>query len=120
MYRGLVKDNVGINLDSLFLEREVPSYFHPNKSAFIKLGKFKKLAIFGELNPIISNKYGLKNNPIIFSIFLEKVNENKISQKMLNSLNHRIHLSFAILHLLLIKKLKLMKLLKLLKISIEN
>ena len=57
---------VGINLDSLFLDRQVPSYFHPNKSAFIKLGKFKKLAIFGELNPIISNKYGLKNHPVIF------------------------------------------------------
>jgi len=78
---------VGINLDSLFLDREVPSYFHPNKSAFIKLGKFKKLAIFGELNPIISNKYGLKNHPVIFSIFLEKVTENKNKSKNVKFIN---------------------------------
>ena len=68
---------IGINPDSLFLDREVPDYFHPNKSAFIKLGKFKKIGLFGELNPKFTNKYGFKNNPIVFSIFLEEIIEKK-------------------------------------------
>jgi phenylalanyl-tRNA synthetase beta chain len=63
------------------LEREVPSYFHPNKSAYIKLGKFKKLGLFGELNPKFTNWYGFKNSPIIFSIFLEEVVENNSKVK---------------------------------------
>ncbi|MFL2802972.1 MAG: phenylalanine--tRNA ligase subunit beta [Paracoccaceae bacterium] len=68
---------IGINPDSLFLDREVPDYFHPNKSAFIKLGKFKKIGLFGELNPKFTNKYGFKNSPIVFSIFLEEIIEKK-------------------------------------------
>ncbi len=69
--------SVGINLNSLVIDREVPDYFHPNKSAFLKLGKFKKLGVFGELNPRHTNIYGFKNNPIIFSIFLEELKDNK-------------------------------------------
>jgi len=74
--------NIGINPDSLFLEREVPTYFHPNKSAYIKLGKFKKLGLFGELNPKLTNWYGFKNSPIIFSIFLEEILENNKVKKI--------------------------------------
>ena len=71
-----------INPDSLFLEREVPTYFHPNKSAYIKLGKFKKLGLFGELNPKLTNWYGFKNSPIIFSIFLEEIEEKNQVKKI--------------------------------------
>ena len=73
--------HLGINPDSLQLDRDVPSFFHPNKSAVIRLGKFKVIGVFGELHPNIALKMGLKNCPFIFSIFPEEVSGTKVKIK---------------------------------------
>ncbi len=68
---------LGIRLDSLQLDRQVPNFFHPNKSALVKLGKFKVLGAFGELHPSVSLKMGIKQCPVIFSIFPEQIPDTK-------------------------------------------
>ena len=73
--------NLGINLDSLQLDRNVPSFFHPNKSAVVRLGKFKVLGVFGELHPNIALRMGIKHCPIMFSIFLGELSGTKVKLK---------------------------------------
>ena len=64
---------IGINLESLQLDRNTPNFFHPNKSALVRLGKFKVLGSFGELHPNTALRMGLGDSPIIFSIFPEQI-----------------------------------------------
>ena len=64
---------LGIKLDSLQIDRQVPNFFHPNKSALVRLGKFKVLGAFGELHPNTALRMGLSGSPIIFSIFPEQI-----------------------------------------------
>ena len=69
--------HLGIKLDSLQLDRRVPNFFHPNKSALVRLGKFKVLGSFGELHPNIALRMGLGDIPIIFSIFPEQIPDTR-------------------------------------------
>ena len=67
---------LGVKVESLQLDRQVPKFFHPNKSAVVRLGKFKVLGVFGELHPHIGLRMGIKKCPVIFSIFPEQIPEN--------------------------------------------
>ena len=67
---------LGVKVESLQLDRQVPKFFHPNKSALVRLGKFKVLGVFGELHPHIGLRMGIKKCPVIFSIFPEQIPEN--------------------------------------------
>ena len=78
---------IGIKHQSLRLDRQVPNFFHPNKSALVRLGKFKVLGVFGELHPKIALRIGIKECPIMFSIFPGEMPETQGKFKK-SSLNY--------------------------------
>jgi phenylalanyl-tRNA synthetase beta chain len=62
----------GLPVEKLIWQRDVPSYYHPNKAARVSLGK-NVLAYCGELHPIIANAYDLKLPVFIFEIFTNSI-----------------------------------------------
>ena len=67
-----------------FLHEEVTnSYFHPGKSAQLKIGK-NIIANFGEIHPYVLQKFDIKTNVSGFEIFLDQLSKfqsKKISTK---------------------------------------
>lgn len=52
--------------------REAPGYFHPGRSAVLKLGKVV-LAQFGEIHPAILEEMDVKGNVVGFEVFLDNI-----------------------------------------------
>ena len=52
---------LGIPIESLQLDYNSPGWYHPGKSATLKLGK-KILGYFGEINPVVLNIYEIKSS----------------------------------------------------------
>ena len=83
----------GYNPDSFFIDREVPSYYHPGKSGRLFLNKEKDhvAAYFGEIHPNILKKIDIKTDSLVgFEIFLDKL---KLSKKTLNDQKTKFHVS---------------------------
>ncbi|MBN9543415.1 MAG: phenylalanine--tRNA ligase subunit beta, partial [Alphaproteobacteria bacterium] len=62
--------------DSIRIDREVPSYYHPAKSGRITLGK-EVVAYFGEIHPSTAKVHSLKQNLAMAEIFLDRLPEAK-------------------------------------------
>ena len=83
----------GYNSDSFYIDREVPSYYHPGKSGRLFLNKEKDhvAAYFGEIHPYILKKIDIKTDSLVgFEIFLENL---KLSKKTLNDQKTKFHVS---------------------------
>lgn len=64
---------VGAPVDRLQAVREAPDWFHPGRSAALKLGPKNTLAVFGELHPKVVREMGLKGAAVASMIYLENV-----------------------------------------------
>jgi phenylalanyl-tRNA synthetase beta chain len=65
--------NIGFNPESLSIEQEnLPSYYHPGKSASLNLGKLV-VGYFGEIHPILNEKLDIKTPMVFFELFLDRV-----------------------------------------------
>lgn len=65
---------------------DAPSYYHPNRSGAIRLGK-NVLAYFGELHPAVTKKLGLKVRVMAFEVYLGNIplprgNHDKAKKKL--------------------------------------
>ena len=78
-------DAIGIPQNSLKIHTDAPQYFHPGRSAVLKIGE-SIIANLGEIHPEIVDFYSF-NKPIIgFEIFFENIpfpKRKKISKPML-------------------------------------
>lgn len=69
--------NIGIS--KYIITRDVPSYYHPTRSASIELGK-NKIAFLGELHPkIITDLEIAQRKLLCFEIFLENIPQSKVN-----------------------------------------
>lgn len=57
--------------------REVPVWMHPNRSGNYFLQPGKSLGIFGEINPKLLNKIGIKGPAVAFTLFLDALPKPK-------------------------------------------
>ena len=63
----------GLNPLNLQLKSdEAPKYYHPHRSAALKLGK-NIIGYFGEIHPAVSKEFGLKNRINAFEIFADNL-----------------------------------------------
>lgn len=56
--------------------REASDYYHPGRSAVLKLGK-NVIAQFGEIHPAILDEMDIKSNVVAFEVFLDNIPESK-------------------------------------------
>lgn len=62
---------IGAPVDRLQAVREAPDYFHPGRSALLKLGPKMTLAAFGELHPKVLEALDVKGPAVAAVIYLE-------------------------------------------------
>jgi len=69
-------DLSGVKPESLTISSDlVPKYYHPHRSASLKIGK-NIIGYVGEINPQINKIFDLKNRLYTFEIFLESLPNN--------------------------------------------
>lgn len=72
-------ENLNLKINNLdFVQNNLPQYYHPHRSASIALGK-NILGYFGELHPLINQKFSIKNRLNLFEIFVTNQLTNKKS-----------------------------------------
>jgi len=64
---------IGAPVDKLTVTREAPEWFHPGRSAALKLGPKNTLAVFGELHPKVLRAMDVKGPAVAVTLFLENV-----------------------------------------------
>ena len=78
-----ILDQLNVPVENILYEKTNNSFFHPGKSAQLRIGK-NILAQFGEIHPFILQKFNIKTNVNGFEIFLDQISQfqtNKISTK---------------------------------------
>jgi len=74
----ILLQNAGISIDSIVLDRSnLPKYYHPGKSASLKLGK-NTIGYFGELHPSIMQYYKIKVPICLFEIIIDNLPEQRL------------------------------------------
>ena len=79
---------IGTNINSLQTYENTSGYFHPGRSAVLKIGQ-KLIANLGEIHPGISDFYGFEKSILAFEIFYENIpmpKKVKVSRPMLKIL----------------------------------
>ena len=74
-------------VSNLKIDNKSPKYFHPGRSASLKLGKIN-IAHFGQLNPFVLKELNFKNDCFCFEIFLDnlpKKNSKNVSRSLLKN-----------------------------------
>ena len=67
----------GFNVDNLSVDRSnLPKYYHPGRSASIKLGR-NILGFFGEIHPKIAALFDIKGKICIFELYIDKLPSTK-------------------------------------------
>lgn len=69
-------DSVNVAVDNLQISTDTPSYYHPNRSGVVKLGK-NILGYFGEIHPKIFSEFDIKQKLVAFEIFSDQINLKK-------------------------------------------
>ena len=69
-----VLDQLNVPVDKLQHEPVSVSWYHPGKSASLKIGK-SNIANYGEIHPLILQRFDIKNVTHGFEIFLNKINK---------------------------------------------
>jgi phenylalanyl-tRNA synthetase beta chain len=68
---------LGVPVDKLMIAREAPPWFHPGRSAALKLGPKNTLAVFGELHPKVLRAMDLRGPAVAMTLFLEAIPQKK-------------------------------------------
>jgi phenylalanyl-tRNA synthetase beta chain len=68
---------LGAPVDKLTVAREAPDWFHPGRSAALKLGPKLTLAVFGELHPKVLRAMDLKGPAVAVTLFPEAIPPKK-------------------------------------------
>jgi phenylalanyl-tRNA synthetase beta chain len=68
---------IGAPVAKLTVAREAPEWFHPGRSAVLKLGPKNTLAAFGELHPKVLEAMDVKGPAVAVTLFLEAVPRRK-------------------------------------------
>ncbi|MEM7507363.1 MAG: phenylalanine--tRNA ligase subunit beta [Pseudomonadota bacterium] len=63
----------GVDPAKLMVMRDVPDWFHPGRSAMLKLGPKNALAAFGELHPRVLAMMDVKGPAVAVTVFLENI-----------------------------------------------
>ncbi len=63
---------LNIDLDKLVYTRDVPKYYHPNKSGAVYIGK-QVVGFFGELHPSVIEHFDLDNKVNVFELYIDKI-----------------------------------------------
>ena len=77
--------SIGVNTGNLQIYENAPTYFHPGRSAILKIGQ-RLIANLGEIHPQIADFYGFERSILAFEIFYENIptpKNSKISRPML-------------------------------------
>jgi phenylalanyl-tRNA synthetase beta chain len=64
---------MGAPTGKLMVVREAPDWFHPGRSAALKLGPKNTLAVFGELHPKVLSAMDVKGPVVAVTLFLENL-----------------------------------------------
>jgi phenylalanyl-tRNA synthetase beta chain len=64
---------LGAPVDKLMVMREAPDWFHPGRSAALKLGPKNTLAVFGELHPKVLRAMDIKGTGVAVTVMLENI-----------------------------------------------
>jgi phenylalanyl-tRNA synthetase beta chain len=64
---------MGVPVEKLMIAREAPNWFHPGRSAALKLGPKNTLAVFGELHPKVLNAMDVKGPAVAVTLMLENL-----------------------------------------------
>lgn len=62
----------GLDAERMPLSDDVPEWYHPGRSAALRLGR-NVLAFFGEIHPGILQKLGIKTKAVGFELFVEQI-----------------------------------------------
>ncbi len=75
---------LSLPVSKLKIEAQSPQYFHPGRSAILKLGKVN-IACFGQINPFVLKELNFKYDCFSFEIFLDNIpnKNNKNASKSL-------------------------------------
>ncbi len=68
---------LGVAVDRLQLVREAPEWFHPGRSAALRLGPKNTLAVFGELHPQVLQAMDVKGPAAALTLFLDALPPRK-------------------------------------------
>ena len=74
-----VLDQLNVPVDNILYEEANTSFFHPGKSAQLRIGK-NVLATFGEVHPFVLQKFDIKTNVNGFEIFLDQISQFQIKK----------------------------------------
>ena len=66
-----------VNPEKLQITRNVPKYYHPNRTGALCMGKVV-IGYFGELHPNINKYFDLKQRINVFEIFVDKIPQKSI------------------------------------------
>ena len=69
---------LGLPTGKLMLAREAPEWFHPGRSAVLKLGPKNILAVFGELHPKVLQAMDVKGPAVAMTLFLDDLPPRKV------------------------------------------
>jgi phenylalanyl-tRNA synthetase beta chain len=77
-----VLETCGIGRESIQTStEEVPSWYHPGRSAWIQRGPKNKLGVFGEIHPSLLKEFGIKERVVAFELDLEHLKVGKTKPK---------------------------------------
>ncbi|MEL7468079.1 MAG: phenylalanine--tRNA ligase subunit beta [Pseudomonadota bacterium] len=68
---------LGAPVAKLMTAREAPDWFHPGRSAALKLGPKNTLAVFGELHPKVLKAMDIRGTAVAVSVMLENLPQAK-------------------------------------------
>ena len=75
-----VLDQLNVPVDKIFYEESDNNFFHPGKSAQLRIGK-NILAQFGEIHPFVLQKFEINTNVNGFEIFLDQISQFQLQIK---------------------------------------
>jgi phenylalanyl-tRNA synthetase beta chain len=67
----------GAPVEKLQIAREAPGWYHPGRSAALKLGPKTTLALFGELHPRAVEEMDVKGPAVAATVFLERIPQSR-------------------------------------------
>jgi len=74
-----ILEQLNVPIENLFYEKIEDNFYHPGKSAKLKIGK-NVLAQYGEIHPFILQKFDIKTNVYGFEIDLDKISQFQIKK----------------------------------------
>ncbi len=76
-----VLETLGIATDALMINREVPGWYHPGKSARLSLGPKTTLGYFGELHPAVLRQFDVEGSVCGFECWLDQLPTKKKAKR---------------------------------------